>query len=82
LDNWYTYILECADASLYTGITNDIGKRLAKHNSGKASKYTRARLPVVLRAYWLQKDKGSALKEEARIKKLSRADKLKLISCF
>ncbi len=76
---WYTYILECSDSSLYTGVTNDIAKRLAKHNSGKGAKYTRSRLPVILKAYWVQKDKSSAMKEEYRIKQLSRAEKLKLI---
>jgi len=47
---WYVYLLECSDSSLYCGITNDLEKRIATHNSGKGAKYTKVRLPVKL--YW------------------------------
>ncbi len=75
----FVYILRCADGSLYTGWTNDLAKRLAAHNAGTASKCTRARRPVAL-AYWEQRESRSdALRREAEIKRLSRADKLALI---
>ena len=71
----YTYILECADHTYYTGWTNDIKKRLASHNAGTASKYTRARRPVKL-VYFEEFDtKSEAMRREAEIKKLSRQKK-------
>ncbi|SHI87198.1 putative endonuclease [Anaerovibrio lipolyticus DSM 3074] len=75
----FTYILECADGTLYTGYTTDMEKRLSTHNSGKASKYTRARLPVKLVYLEECKDKETAMSREWHIKQLSRAEKLKLI---
>lgn len=77
---WYVYILECSDGTLYTGITNNVNKRLITHNKGKGAKYTRSRLPVKLRALFNAEDRSKASKEEYRIKKLSRAEKMKLIS--
>lgn len=76
---WVVYILECADGTLYTGITNNLSERIKTHNSGKGGKYTRTRLPVVLRAYNEAQDRSEASKEEYRIKKLSRKKKLELI---
>jgi len=74
----YTYVLKCSDNSLYTGWTNDIEKRLKSHNEGKGAKYTRARTPVEL-VYLEEFDtKEAAMKREAAIKKMSRAEKLKL----
>jgi putative endonuclease len=75
----FTYILECADGTLYTGYTTDIEKRLATHNSGKASKYTRCRLPVRLVYLEECKDKEAAMSREWHIKQLSRVAKLRLI---
>lgn len=75
----FTYILECADGTFYTGYTTDIEKRLATHNSGKASKYTRGRLPVKLVYLEECKDKETAMSREWHIKKMSRENKLKLI---
>ena len=75
----FTYILECADGTLYTGYTTDMEKRLATHNSGKASKYTRCRLPVKLVYLEECKDKETAMSREWHIKQLSRVKKLKLI---
>lgn len=75
---WYVYILECADGTLYTGITTDVNKRLETHNKGKGAKYTRVRLPVKLRVYFESEDRSSASKEEWRIKQLTREQKLKL----
>lgn len=77
---WYTYILECADGSLYTGITTNLVRRLSEHNgSAVGAKYTRIRRPVVLRAsrYFLSQSRAAS--EEARIKKLSRHEKLSYI---
>ena len=75
----YTYILRCADGSLYTGWTNDLEKRLKSHNAGTASKYTRSRRPVELAWHTVSDTKQQAMSLEARIKRLSRADKQKLI---
>lgn len=75
----YTYILKCADGTYYTGWTNDITKRLDNHNSGKASKYTRTRRPVVLAHLEEFETKEEAMKREVAIKKLTRIQKLKLI---
>jgi putative endonuclease len=77
---YYVYILECNDGSLYTGSTNDLERRLKQHNDGKGAKYTRGRTPVVLVFNISLATKSSALKEELRIKKLNRIDKLKLIN--
>lgn len=75
---WCVYILECSDGSLYTGITNDLQKRLITHNKGKGAKYTCSRRPVTLRVSFDAKDRSSASKEEYRIKQLTREQKLKL----
>ena len=80
LDNmWYIYIIECADGSLYTGITTDVNRRLLQHNSGKGAKYTKVRRPVKLRALFEAQNRSEACKEEYRIKQLSRIEKLKLL---
>jgi putative endonuclease len=76
-DAW-VYILRCADGSLYTGWTVDVERRLASHLSGAASRYTRSRLPVELLASFAMADASAARREEARIKRLSRAEKLAL----
>lgn len=72
------YLLRCRDGSLYTGITNDLDRRLAMHQSGKASAYTRARRPLVLAYREALPDRGTALKREAAIRRLSRQEKLAL----
>ena len=76
----YVYILECSDKSLYTGWTVDIDNRLKVHNEGKASKYTRARLPVKLVYFEEYNNKIDAQKREWEIKQLTRDKKLKLIA--
>lgn len=73
---WVVYILECSDKSLYTGITNNLEKRVKKHNDGTASKYTRSRRPVVLVKFFEVLDKSSALKLEYKIKQLPKEKKL------
>jgi putative endonuclease len=74
------YLLRCRDGSLYAGITNDLDKRIESHRSGKASAYTRSRRPVTLAYREVVRDRGSALKREAAIRRLSRAEKLALCS--
>jgi len=74
------YIIECNDGTFYTGWTNDLEKRLNDHNSGKGSKYTRARLPVVLKYHEIFSTKEEAMKREYEIKKLRREKKIKLIN--
>lgn len=76
----YTYILECADNSLYTGWTNNLEKRVKTHNEGKGAKYTKARLPVKLAYYETFQTKQEAMQREYEIKQLSRKKKLELIN--
>jgi putative endonuclease len=75
----FVYLLRCADDTLYCGWTTDIQRRLAAHRSGTASRYTRSRRPVELAAVIPVADRSAALAEEARIKRLPRAAKLRLI---
>ena len=75
---WYVYILKCNDGTLYTGITNDLGKRVSSHNKGTGAKYTKTRLPVELVYSEEAPDRSSASKREYAIKKLSKKDKLNL----
>jgi putative endonuclease len=75
----YVYLLRCADDSLYCGWTTDVERRVAAHAAGTASRYTRSRLPVELVFVAPVADRSAALREEARIKRLSRADKLRLV---
>tara|TARA_Y100000748_G_scaffold223669_1_gene188313 strand:+ start:2131 stop:2370 length:240 start_codon:yes stop_codon:yes gene_type:complete len=75
---WYVYIIECKDNSLYTGITNNLSKRLEVHNSGKGAKYTKTRLPVKLVYKEIYRTKEESLKREREIKKLKRREKLAL----
>lgn len=77
---YLVYLLECGDGTIYTGITNDLEKRLAKHRAGTASNYTRARGAIRILYTEEQPSKGAALKREAEIKRLPRAAKLDLIA--
>jgi putative endonuclease len=77
--DWLVYILKCSDDTLYTGITNNLNKRLRAHNSKKGAKYTRSRVPVVLMACKDGFDRSEASKMEHKIKKLSREQKFQLI---
>ena len=77
---WTVYILRCSDGTLYTGITDDLPKRLKAHREGKGAKYTRGRSPLEL-AYQEQcEDKSQALRREIEIKRFSRQEKLALIA--
>jgi putative endonuclease len=73
------YILRCADGSLYTGWTNDLDRRLKAHSAGKGGKYTRSRLPVALVYAERCETRREAMSREWHIKRLSRAEKLRLI---
>jgi putative endonuclease len=76
----WVYVLRCADGTLYCGWTVDVELRLAAHNAGRASRYTRSRLPVELAWSALLPDRTAARREEARIKGLTRVGKLALIA--
>ena len=78
--SWYVYLLRCSDGSLYTGITSDLERRLAEHNAGapRGARYTRTRRPVRLVWHMCCDSRSSAQKEEHRIRKLPRQDKLLL----
>ncbi len=78
----YTYIVECADGSLYCGWTNDLDKRITAHNEGKGAKYTKSRLPVKLVYFETFDTKEEAMRREWRIKQLCRAQKEKLVNGF
>ena len=78
--DWYVYILQCADNTLYTGVATNVSARLATHNSGKGAKYTRGRLPVLLRYQEGADDRSAALRREHAIKKMRAADKRALIA--
>lgn len=77
---WSVYMVRCNDGSLYTGIAIDVEKRVAKHNAGEGAKYTRSRKPVVL--VWEEKmeSESAARVREAEMKRLTRAEKLELLS--
>jgi putative endonuclease len=76
---WFVYIVKCRNKSLYTGITNDIDRRLKAHNSGRGGSYTKAFGPVRLVWKERKKNKSYALKREIQIKNLKRAEKEVLI---
>ena len=75
----FVYLLRCGDGSLYCGWTNDLERRLAAHGAGRASRYTRSRLPVELAWSVEVGGRSEAMREEARVKRLTRAEKLRLI---
>ncbi len=77
---WYIYIVECRDSTYYTGITNDLAKRIETHNNGRGAKYTRPRLPVRLRYSEECPTKGAALKREAEIQGYNRKQKEELLN--
>ena len=76
---YYTYVLQCADGTLYTGWTVNIEKRLLTHNTGKGAKYTRTRLPVKLLKYWTFENRSEAMAYEFQFKKLTRQEKLRFL---
>lgn len=78
--SWQVYILRCGDDTLYTGITDDVERRLAIHRSGKGAKYTRGRGPLELVYTEEQPDKSAALRREYELKHLTRPQKEQLIA--
>lgn len=80
MDNWSVYIVECSDGSLYTGISNNVDRRVKAHNAKKGAVSIKGKLPVKLVYKEVLGTKSLALKREYAIKKLARKDKLNLIS--
>ena len=77
---WRVYIIECSDGSLYTGITNDLDRRITAHNDGRGAKYTKSRRPVRLRYSEPAADQKNASQREYAIKSLRKAEKMRLIT--
>jgi putative endonuclease len=73
------YLLRCRDGTLYAGATNDLRARVGRHAAGQGARYTRSRLPVELVFSVRVRDRGAALRREAAVKRLSRAEKLKMV---
>jgi putative endonuclease len=81
MQDWYVYIVQCKDGTLYTGVTTDIERRIREHNSANSvTKYTRVRQPVVLVHQETYSSRIEATRREAAIKRLSRQEKEKLLS--
>ncbi|MBX7148201.1 GIY-YIG nuclease family protein [bacterium] len=80
LEQWFLYILECADGTLYTGITNDLERRFEQHNLGKGAKYTRTRRPVTLKYQETLNNRSEALIREYQIKQYPTQKKRNLIN--
>lgn len=80
MTDWTLYILKCQDDSYYTGITNNLDKRLTDHASGKGAKYMRGRSPFTLVFQESHQDRSGASRREAEIKKFSRTEKETLIA--
>ncbi|MES9831062.1 MAG: GIY-YIG nuclease family protein [Candidatus Thiodiazotropha sp. DIVDIV] len=78
-NSWYVYILRCSDNTLYTGVTNDITRRVSEHNRGIGAKYTRGRTPVELVFLESSSNRSTALRRECVIKKMKLAEKQKII---
>jgi putative endonuclease len=79
MQDWYLYLIRCRDGSLYTGITTDVARRFAEHQSGRGSKYLRGRSPLILVFQKKLGTKNLALAAENKVKKLTKAKKEELI---
>jgi len=77
--SWYLYVVECADGTLYTGISTDVARRFKEHNAGRGARYTAARRPVTLRASWHFQDRRGAMLAETSLKRRSRKSKKRLL---
>ncbi len=77
--SWYVYVVECADGTLYTGISTDVARRFKEHNAGRGARYTAARRPVTLRASWRFQDRRAAMLAETSLKRRSRESKKRLL---
>jgi len=80
--DWTLYILECADGSLYTGITNNLEKRVAAHENGMGAKYTKGRGPFSVVYIEELENRSTATKRELAVKKLNRHDKVDLVKSY
>ncbi|SDW11339.1 putative endonuclease [Alicyclobacillus hesperidum] len=78
----FVYIVECSDGTLYTGYARDVLRRIAMHNEGRGAKYTRGRGPVRLLYVESYADQGAALRRERAIKRLTHAQKLRLVATY
>lgn len=78
-ESWFVYIVECRDGSLYTGITNDLERRVSEHNDGSGARYTRSRRPVVMRYQERCESRSAALIRECSLRLLSPKEKRALI---
>lgn len=76
---WWVYMLQCGDNTLYTGMTDNIDRRIAEHQAGKGAKYTRERSPITLVYKEKCENKSQALRRESQIKHLTRREKIALI---
>ena len=74
-NNYYVYVIRCADNSLYTGYTNDVVSRFKKHEEGKGANYTRGRAPLLLEYVEPYETKGEAMKAEYAFKQLTKKEK-------
>ena len=81
MKQWVLYILECKDGTFYTGITDDLERRLSVHGTARGAKYTRGRGPFILRYTEHCEDHSQALRRELQVKALSRQQKLQLFQC-
>ena len=79
---WYVYMIQCKDGKLYTGITNNLNRRLTEHNAGHGGRFTKFRTPIQLMYYQKVRSKPEALRREMEAKKLKRSEKLDLIRSF
>lgn len=77
---WFVYVVRCADRSLYTGVTTDAERRVAEHNDGRGARYTRSRCPVALVYVEKVDDRGSALRREHEIKRMTAEGKRRLVA--
>ena len=77
--HWYMYVLRCGDGSFYTGMTNDVERRLSEHQSGHGGRYTRSHQPVALVGVWGYPDRSEAMSAEAHFKKLRHSEKARKI---
>jgi len=78
MNNWFVYVVECKDGTLYTGITDDVESRIKAHNEGRGAKYTKGRGPVTLKYFEKMVGRSEATKREMGIKKMKRGEKLNL----
>lgn len=78
----YVYIVECSDGTFYTGWTTDLARRLATHNAGRGSRYTRQRRPVMLKYWEQQPDRAAAQRRETAIKRMPHPRKRRLVDQF